>query len=103
MAVTVGDLAVALRVVADPADTLPAGQSAVLARNLDAALALVAQYAPAARADVADEATIRAAGWLYDMAPHESARAWSALKHSGAAGLLSPWRSRRLAGVGGLS
>ena len=99
MAVTVGDLAVALRVVTDAGDALPAGQSAVLTRNLAAALALVAQYAPAAPADVADEATIRAAGWLYDVAPHESARTWSPLKHSGAAGLLSPWRARRLVGV----
>ena len=99
VSLTTADVAVALRVVSDVADPLPAGQAAVLARTLAAAAALVDRHAPAAPESIANEAAIRAAGWLFDVAPHESARQWSALKHSGAAALLSPWRVRRLIGV----
>ena len=100
VSLSIKDLAVALRVVTERAeyDALPGGQTEVLSRTHAAACALVNGYAPAAPVDVANEATVRAAGWLYDVAPHESARQWSVLKHSGAAGLLSPWRVRRLSG-----
>ena len=80
-------------------------------RLLAAASALVERYAPDAPQAVKNEALIRCAGWLSD-APADGTRGHtagpfsienspsmtSALRHSGAMALLSPWKVRR-AGV----
>ena len=95
---TATDLAVALAV------------NQVLADRLHpVAVALVERYASDAPEAVANEAAVRTAGWLAE-SPHgpirsettgdvrtsfDGARASSALRHSGAMGLLSPWKVRR--------
>ncbi len=76
------------------------------------AAALVERYAPAAPQAVKDEAVIRAAGWLADQPPavaketvgpmsveYMPARQ-SALRHSGAMAMLSPWKVRRAGAIG---
>ena len=76
------------------------------------AVSLVERYAPAAPDGVQNEATIRCAGWLADT-PAASLQAeqygdvsvtWapgqlSALRHSGAMALLSPWKVRRAGSI----
>ena len=70
--------------------------------------ALVERYANAAPQAVKNEAVIRCAGWLADspssgirdesagqLSASYSASMTGALRHSGAMGLLSPWRVRR--------
>ena len=78
------------------------------------AAALVEKYAPDAPQAIRNEATIRAAGWIHGR-PRSGetgqeiegilTRRWaaghtSALRHSGAAALLSPWKVRRAGAVG---
>ena len=82
------------------------------ARLLPVASALVERYAATAPQAVKDEAVIRCAGALYespaspfmqgeDIGPKSATYApqpgggWSALRRSGAMGLLSPWKVRR--------
>ena len=80
-------------------------------RLLAVAAALVNRYAPDAPDAVANEAAIRAAGWLAeqpsasitsetegDIRTSYAPTMLSALRHSGAMALLSPWKVRR-AGV----
>ena len=82
------------------------------ARLAPVVTALVEQYAPWAPADVKQEAAIRCAGWLAE-APAGGQRseeqgdirtaftpaATGALRHSGAMGLLSPWKVRRAGAI----
>lgn len=76
------------------------------------AVALVERYAPKAPEAVQNEAVIRTAGWLSEQPPagvrseslgdetYEYAPAMvSALRHSGAMALLSPWRVRRAGAI----
>ena len=77
------------------------------------AAALVERYAPDAPQAVKNEASIRAAGWLVEQ-PSAAIRSesigdvstsfapslTSALQHSGAMGLLSPWKIRRAGAIG---
>ncbi|MDE0052600.1 MAG: hypothetical protein OXO52_22690 [Rhodospirillales bacterium] len=77
------------------------------------AAALVERYAPNAPQPVKNEATIRCAGWLHEQ-PGASIRServgdidtayatgsLSALRHSGAMALLSPWKVRRAGAIG---
>ena len=93
MALTRATLAVALRLTADESDPVPDGQGAVLDRVLSTGTALVTDYAPDAPADVQDEATIRVSSWLYDRPGHD-ARGGNPMVASGAAALLSRYRSR---------
>ena len=93
MAVNANDLAVALRILADPQDQLPAAQQRILSRLLSVATAIVERYAPDAPQDVCDEAEIRICGYLYDRPPEASSRGMSAMLHSGAQSLLAPWRN----------
>ena len=78
-----------------------------------AATALVERYAPEAPEAIRDEATIRTAGWLAEQ-PAGAVRSesvgdistafapamTSALRHSGAMALLSPWKVRRAGAIG---
>lgn len=93
------------------ADALAVNQE-LAARLLPVASALVERYAPAAPQSVKDEAVIRTAGWLAEQ-PHASIRSevtgeirtdyntasLSALRHSGAMALLSPWKVRRAGAI----
>ena len=96
---------------AELAAALGANQ-ALASRLLETSTALVERYAPDAPEAVQNESVIRMSGWLVET-PHagvssettgdvrtgfDGARALSALRHSGAMALLSPWKIRR-AGV----
>lgn len=93
MALNVNDLAIELRLLADPQDQLPTAQQRVLTRLLSVATSIVQRYAPDAPPDVCDEAEVRIAGYLYDRPPEAATRGTSALLHSGAQSLLAPWRN----------
>ena len=101
MAVTVGDLALSLRLIGTPTDTIPAGPAAVLTRLLGVAEAhidlLTTDDLPT---DVADEATIRMASYLFTVpagAGRRDAYA-NAYVYSGAGSLISRWAPQRAAG-----
>ena len=82
--------------------------SATAIRLLAVATALVEMYAPDAEASISNEAAIRTAGWLAEQ-PSAAIRSetegdvttsyaptmMSALRHSGAMALLSPFKVRR--------
>ena len=107
MAVTVQDL-VTMGALLSTDNLLPDGP---MQRKLNAAVALVERYAPDAPVDVKDEATIRAVGWMLDRSPaashveigdtetHYAVSAVNVLFHSGASGLLAPWRAHTLGKV----
>ncbi len=103
MAITLTDAALAAALSTD---------APTAARLLPVATALVDRHAPGAPEAIANEAAIRTAGWLFGSPPaltaHRSIEAGgdavkieprnpaaSALRASGAAALLSPWRIRR--------
>ena len=80
-------------------------------RLLEVATELVERYAPLAPGVVQDEAVVRTSSWLHqapaagqisesvgDLSTRWSASSMSALRHSSAMSLLSPWKRRR-AGV----
>ena len=86
---------------------------AMAVRLLPVAVALVERFAPDAPDAIQNEAVIRCAGWLIE-APagpfrsestgdvrsgFDTSRALSALRHSGAMGLLSPWKARRAGAI----
>ena len=95
--------------------SLPLGQDPeavpgrVWARARATAEALVERHAPDAPEAIRDEAVVRAAGWLIGADPAITRRGveagnlkvdlqragLSALRHSGAMALLSPWKARR--------
>ena len=78
-----------------------------------ASAALVERHAPGAPSAIKNEATIRCAGWLAQQ-PMAAVRSegtgdirtsfapthTSALRHSGAMALLSPWKVRRAGAIG---
>ena len=81
-------------------------------RLLAVATELVNRYAPDAPIAVANEAAIRCSGWLSeqpaaaitsesegDIRTSYSPTMLSALRHSGAMGLLSPWKIRRAGAI----
>ena len=86
--------------------------SATAARLLAVASALVTRFAPDAPDAIANEGAIRTAGWLAEQ-PAAAIRAeteadistsyapsmQSALRHSGAMALLSPWKIRRAGAI----
>lgn len=86
-------------------------KDASIGRKLSAATDLVERYAPDAPEGVKDEATIRAVGWLLQREPATSQQrvgdveerfavgAVNVLYHSGASGLLAPWRVHGLGKV----
>lgn len=74
---------------------------------------LVEREAPGAPQAIKNEATIRAAGWMHeqpaaavrsetvgDISTSYAATHTSALRHSGATALLSPWKVRRAGAIG---
>lgn len=93
VSLTLAQLAVALRIIADATQAIPAGVQATLQTTLTAATAMVEEHAPNAPVAVQNEAVIRLASRLYDRSGAE-ARGTSPMVASGAAALLSQWRSR---------
>ena len=103
MAVTVADLGVDLRLIATTADALPAGQSAILARHLAAAEAIITERTQAGVPDaLRDAAVVAVAAYGYDRPTAAGgmrfANAW---RNSGAAELLSAYINRPIGVVGG--
>lgn len=71
------------------------------ARLRKAAVAVVERYAPDAPPAVSNEAVVRLAGYMLDAPPAGAGESHAAaLRNSGAAGLLSPWRVRRAGTIG---
>ena len=102
--ITVEDLAVAIRVIAAADATLHDSVRAQLTRLRSVAFQTIADHAPEAPTEVADEAAVRMVGWMYDTDPAARRPALDILTTSGAAGLLARWRVRRvLTPSGGLA
>ena len=69
---------------------------AVLARVSSTATAMVERYAPEAEEAVSNEAYVRLAGWLFDADPSgQNPGGPAAMRSSGAASILGPYRTRR--------
>ena len=96
MAVTVNDLALDLRLIAEAEAELEAGHKAILTRHLGAAQALIEERAPGAPDALKDAATVAVAGYLFDRPSAPSgnrfASAWS---NSGASAMLGRYVRRR--------
>ena len=90
MAVTVSQLANALRLTVAAVDT---ETTELLERFLSVAQDQVEDYAPDAPDTTKDEAIIRISGFLYDVPPGGRT---DPLRRSGAATLLLPWREHRV-------
>ena len=92
MALTDGQVALALRLIGDPSETIDASIQPIIERQRLAAKELVTRYAAGAPLRVREEACLRVVGYLFDRPPEYSSRGYSALFHSGAQALLMPWR-----------
>ena len=88
------DLAIALRVEANPDATLVEPQLGQMTRLLASSTASVDDYAPNAPEAIANEAVIRLAGWLYDAVPGRVST--DPMGASGARALLAPFRDRTI-------
>ena len=93
MAVTLslGELAVAVRITTRTSEPVPEPYAGILTRQLAVATAHVERRAPDAPSDVQNEAVIRIVGWLVDQPASGNRSVMSAWNYSGASGLLSPW------------
>ena len=82
--------------------TEPTGAVAVLLGRIDAtARAMVVEFAPGAPDEIHNEAFVRLAGFLYDADPSGSTPGGpSALRSSGAAAILAPYKIRRAGVIG---
>ena len=80
----------------------PSGPAAIVLARIDAtARAMVLAYAPNAPDAIHNEAYVRLAGWFFDQDPSGSSPGGpSALRASGAAALLGPYRVRRAGRIG---
>lgn len=92
MALTDATVALALRLIGDPSETIDSALQPIIERQRLAASEMVKRYAPKAPLRVREEACLRIIGFLHDRPPEHSNRAVSALFHSGAQALLMPWR-----------
>jgi len=92
---TLAQLAADLRI--GDGTTAPTGAVAVVLGRIDAtARAMVVAYAPDAPDAIHNESYARLAGWLFDQDPTARAPGGSsAMRSSGAAALLSPYKVRR--------
>ena len=97
MAISVNSLAVELRILGDPSDTLEAMRKSRYVENLLAfAQGIVDQKAPDAPEWAKDEAVIRLAGYRFDAPSSPGGAGYSDFfTNSGAASLLANWISRR--------
>ena len=97
--ITVEQLAVAVRLSTDPTAAVVEPDLGILTRQLAVATAYVNHRAPDVPVETGNEAVVLIAGWLYDSAPSGRRTVQAAYSHSGAAGLLSPYISRRAEAV----
>ena len=82
--------------IGDGETALTGPAAVVLERIAKTAKVLVVRYAPNAPDAIHDEAFVRVAGWLYDADPSGSTPGGpTALRSSGAASILGPYRVRR--------
>ena len=97
MALTVTDLAIALRIIADSTETLDPSLESVLTRLRGTSNAIVAKYASEGTpASVLEQACIQIAAYLYDQPPSPRGTQFStAWINSGASAVCEPWRVRR--------
>ena len=101
MAVSVGDLALDLRIIAEGTAAVPAGQSEILTRLLAAAEAMVAERTSGAPVALADAAVLSIAAYLYDRpTAGGGSRYASAWRNSGASEILSAYILRRAVVIG---
>ena len=96
MAVTLAQLAVALRIQTSPTADPAEPYLGILTRLQGVATALVDVFASTAPDAIKDEATVRVAGYLFDQ-PNAGVRSsyGAAWANSGAAALVAPWAGRR--------
>lgn len=114
MAVTAPQLAADLLAKWDTSRSREDQRSDKTERAVEVAAAMVCRYAPKAPDVVLREAIARTAGWLLDMPDASFSRLQrpgglgeieymrghlSALRHSGAMSMLSPWKVRRAGAV----
>ena len=97
MAVTIEELAVALRISADPDAAVDPAVASVLSRLHGASTALVETYASVGTPDlVKDQAVVLMASYLWDQPASSRNRAFAtAWINSGASSICEPWRIRR--------
>ena len=96
MAVTVGQLAVELRIVTDPESDIPDGQEAIITRLLATAVRTIQDRASGAPQDLKDQAVIVLASYLYDRPSAAAGAGFSnAWLNSGAESILSRYVVRR--------
>lgn len=102
MALSVGDLAVHMRLVTDPNAVLPAAQQLVLQGLLDAAACTVAErVSDAAPVALTDAATVAVAGYLHDRpSASQGDRHANAFRNSGAEAMLARHIPKRILTVG---
>ena len=101
MAVTLADLAVDLRLITNPEDTIEPGQIVILTRLLAVAETLVSERAAGAPEALKDSAAILLASYLYDKpTAGQSGRYANSWVNSGAASLLSNYIRRRAKAIG---
>lgn len=83
--------------------TDPTGpQGVILARIAASAAAMVERFAPDAPEAIQNEAYVRLAGWLYDSDPSGASPGGpAAMRASGAASILNPYKVRRAGKIGG--
>ena len=101
MAISVENLALDLRLIVDPADTIEPGQIEILNRLLAVAETLISERASGAPDALKDSAVISLASYLYDRPTAGAAgRYANAFVNSGAASLLSNYIRRRAKAIG---
>ena len=101
MAITVGDLAVDLRLATSVDSTLPAAQTLILTRLLATAETMVAERASSAPSALRDQATIAIAAFMYDKPSSPAGTRYSnAWASSGASEILSRYITRRALVIG---
>ena len=100
MALTVAELAAAIRLTADATTPPPEPQLSILHRQLRVAQSTIGSYASNAPEEVQDEAAVRMVGYQYDAPPADRFATQQIFRFSGAMSLLSLWHIPGSATVG---
>ena len=94
LAISKADLAVELRIIADPAAAIPAAYDAMLTRRMEQAENRIEGYAPGAPPSAKSEAAVRWIGYAMDTPASSAGTAFAdAFRHSGAMAELAPFRN----------
>ena len=90
--ITVAQLAVELRISADPNTDPPEPYRTLLTRQRHVADTIIDEYAPAAPGNIQDEAAVRYIGYVLDRPTSYAGTAYSdVFRHSGAMNVLAPY------------